>query len=331
MAQFTLPKTWVSGEILYAADLNAQFAAVLAGFTPSQIDGASSSVANMQTVVDPYPLGVPSTASNTLGELQRLRYQLSQVIGRTYWYEDPNTNLETLKIVGPKVNYAVTTNGTDPGLYGMSSIAVALNNTGIAAGTGVAKTSLAVVNLTKSTSPVNLKFIQDANGAVSIPGFEFTAVATGVAGNIYTALFSLYLEKTDSSAVTTTIRTMVFPVQFILGTPLNGLGTAQLISDGIKTVTFGPGATQLAFATAGSGFVTISTSDDIGLNFSGTVTANFAQHISAAIIDMMDISAADTGVKYELKYDFVAGVIPLIGTLTFNIKANGIFYAKELL
>lgn len=331
MAQFTLPKTWVSGEILYAADLNNQFAAVLSGFTPSQIDGASANVGAMQTVVDPYPLGVPSTASNALGELQRLRYQLNQIIGRTYWYEDPNISLEALKLVGPKVNYAVTTNGTDPGLYGMSSKAVALNVTGLNAGILIPPTILATVNLTKSTSPVNLKFIQDANGAVSIPGFEFTAVATGVPGTIYTAIFTLFLDKTDSLAVTTTIRTMVFPVQFIIAAPTNGDGSFGVSAVGSKSVTFGPGATTVAFATAGSGNLVVSSTNSTGIFVFGTVTANFAQHISAAIIDMMDISAADTGVKYDLKYSFAPVATPTAGTLTFNIKANGIFYAKELL
>lgn len=331
MAQFTLPKTWVSGEILYAADLNAQFQAVLDGFTPSQIDGASANVAAMQTSVDPYPAGTPSPASALLGELQRLRYQMNLVIGRTYWYEDPNISLETLKDVGPKVNYVVTTNGSDPGLYGMSSRAVALNQTGIGSGVIVPDTSLGSVTITKSTSPIHLKFIQDANGGnTDLPGFFFQLTTTNSGGGIYTGTFNLKLKKTIAGPSTSTIRTFSFPVQFHAHYPNTGTGSLVLNAVGDKTVTFGPSQTDINFQTPGSGSINFDPSNNASITFTSSGSGNFYAMIPFSYIDLVDISAANTGTVYELFYEFFAPTIST-GTVTMSIKATGIFYAKELL
>ena len=64
---------------------------------PSVVDDHSATVTEMQSTTDPYPAGSESLPTNLIGEIERLRYQLNQVIGRTNWYEDPNQNLENIK------------------------------------------------------------------------------------------------------------------------------------------------------------------------------------------------------------------------------------------
>jgi hypothetical protein len=95
-ATFTRVKTWVA-EILKFADLNAEFDNILNNLTPAGIDDQSSNAAAMQGVADPYPAGVLSLPTSLAGELQRLRYVIVGITGKTYWYEDPDTTIAVLK------------------------------------------------------------------------------------------------------------------------------------------------------------------------------------------------------------------------------------------
>ena len=72
----------------------------------TRVNDISSTAAAMQTVTDPYPGATPAVSLPTslAGELERLRYQVDQIIhgapGATptnYWYLDPPTNLAELE------------------------------------------------------------------------------------------------------------------------------------------------------------------------------------------------------------------------------------------
>jgi hypothetical protein len=95
-ATFSRVKTWVA-EILGYADLNAEFDNILTNLTPAGIDDLSVSNSAMQGQTDPYPASVISLSTSLSGELQRLRYQLAQITGNTYWYEDVPTTLLALQ------------------------------------------------------------------------------------------------------------------------------------------------------------------------------------------------------------------------------------------
>lgn len=92
-ATFSRVKTWSAGETLTASDLNAEFDNVLNNLDPDGIDDASTNATAMQATADPYPGSSASLATDLRGEIQRLRYQIAQITGETYWYVDPDVNI----------------------------------------------------------------------------------------------------------------------------------------------------------------------------------------------------------------------------------------------
>lgn len=96
MALLSRLKTWVTGEVLTASALNAEFDNLVNGLTSNNIEDISATVAAMQAAVDPGETGSESQATNLTGEIQRLRNMLQEVIGKTYWYQTPATDLEAL-------------------------------------------------------------------------------------------------------------------------------------------------------------------------------------------------------------------------------------------
>uniref|UniRef100_A0A6H1ZY68 Tail protein n=1 Tax=viral metagenome TaxID=1070528 RepID=A0A6H1ZY68_9ZZZZ len=67
-------------------------------FNPDSVDDNSANAAAMQATADPYPAGVASLATSLTGEIQRLRYLIKQITGKTYWYVDPDTDIATIKV-----------------------------------------------------------------------------------------------------------------------------------------------------------------------------------------------------------------------------------------
>ena len=90
---FSRVKNWVSLENLTNEDLNDEFNNIIDNFVPDKMDDYSASINQMRTQTDPYPASSPSQSASIAGELERLRYQLNLIIGKTYWYEDPDINL----------------------------------------------------------------------------------------------------------------------------------------------------------------------------------------------------------------------------------------------
>lgn len=80
-------RTWVVGDSLTSGDLNSSFTTVgVTNVTQACIDGISDSVANMQGTASPWSSTTESLATSGAGELQRLRYVISDFLGLQYWY-----------------------------------------------------------------------------------------------------------------------------------------------------------------------------------------------------------------------------------------------------
>lgn len=62
---------------------------------PNQMDDYSSSISEMRTTTDPYPLGVEDQATTLVGELERIRFLIAQITGEAQWYHDPQTTLSS--------------------------------------------------------------------------------------------------------------------------------------------------------------------------------------------------------------------------------------------
>jgi hypothetical protein len=99
-AQFTIPLiTVIPGQLITAALWNNEFVNLQTNLNPSGIGGYSDTDTQMQIQTAPYPGSVTSHASSLAGELERVRYQISQILGPTtpaFWYAAPPTNLTAL-------------------------------------------------------------------------------------------------------------------------------------------------------------------------------------------------------------------------------------------
>lgn len=81
------------GEILTASKYNADNQLPVTNGTPAGLDDASVDNAAMQATTDPGEVGSESRATSLEGELQRLRFILAEITGRTQWYETPEMYL----------------------------------------------------------------------------------------------------------------------------------------------------------------------------------------------------------------------------------------------
>lgn len=88
----------IAGQLITASLWNGMELNIINnGLVPSGIDDYSTNDAQMQTQTDPYPSGATSRPTSLQGELERLRYQFDNIIGKTYWYEDPDVDIATFK------------------------------------------------------------------------------------------------------------------------------------------------------------------------------------------------------------------------------------------
>lgn len=93
---FSRVKTWASLEALTNEDLNAEFDNIIANFLPTKMDDYSVTVVQMQIQTSPGGVGTESQATSLAGEIERLRFVINRIIGSTYWYEAPATNLSSI-------------------------------------------------------------------------------------------------------------------------------------------------------------------------------------------------------------------------------------------
>lgn len=150
-------KTWINGETLTHTDQNAEFDNVLTNVgKPANCDDYSTNAAQMQSQVDPYPGSAESLATTLAGEIERLRYQLAQITGNTYWYQDANANLAAAGNL-TKANVTTTTATiTDTisertGAAGVTIDSVLLKDNAVTATTLTANTSVVTDTISEKT------------------------------------------------------------------------------------------------------------------------------------------------------------------------------------
>mgnify|MGYP003337393439 FL=1 len=87
-------KTWVAREVLVYSDLNAEFDNIINNLEAANVDGYSASVAQMRETTDPGGVGSESLALRVSDEIERIRFAISRIVGKTYWYEAPSRSLQ---------------------------------------------------------------------------------------------------------------------------------------------------------------------------------------------------------------------------------------------
>jgi microcystin-dependent protein len=99
-ATFTIPLiTVIPGQLITASLWNNEFFNLSTNLNPSGLDGYEDTDTQMQIQTAPYPGSVTSHATSTGGEFERIRYQISAILGATtppYWYAKPAIDLLTV-------------------------------------------------------------------------------------------------------------------------------------------------------------------------------------------------------------------------------------------
>lgn len=86
--------TRAAGSILTAAIYNADHTNHITNADPEQIGNYADTVAEYKTQTDPGGVGTESLPTNLAGEIARLRFAISRIVGKTEWYEAPSADLE---------------------------------------------------------------------------------------------------------------------------------------------------------------------------------------------------------------------------------------------
>ena len=87
----------IPGQIITALLWNNEYGNIYTNFVPAGMDDYSANDSQMQTATDPYPGGATSRPTSLQGEIERLRYILAQITGKTYWYVDVDVDIATFK------------------------------------------------------------------------------------------------------------------------------------------------------------------------------------------------------------------------------------------
>lgn len=97
MSGSTFPRAhvWADDEDLYASTLNAEFDNILNNLNPAGIDGYEDSTAQMKLQTSPGGFGTESLATSLAGEIERIRFVISRMIGGpdNLWYDTPALSL----------------------------------------------------------------------------------------------------------------------------------------------------------------------------------------------------------------------------------------------
>jgi len=279
----TLFKTYTTGETLTASDLNSSLADISSTNIPEDTDDYSVNVAEMQTTTDPYPAATESLATTLAGELERVRFLLTQVTGEANWYVDPDRSIASIAtLLGTSTTVASFPNGSealpsisfasdpDTGFRRPSAdqLRVVIGGVDIVdfTATAIRASDDGVQNIGTATNRFNIIFMDD--GTVSAPSYSFSDTNTG-----------MYHSGADELAFTTGgIQALVLDTnQRILGNSgTNSLPAFTFIGD-TNSGLYRIGADNVGIATGGVNILDLDqTSADISVpvkTAAGTVGA----------------------------------------------------------
>lgn len=156
-ATFSIPLIVViPGQLITASLWNNEYTNLFNNFIPAGMDDYSSTDLEMQTQTDPFPGGSTSRPTSLQGEIERIRYQFFNILGTTYWYQDPaatianiNTRLTTVETsylpagtVSIFYQAAAPTGWTQLTTQNDKALRVVSGSGGVSGGTHVLSTSL---------------------------------------------------------------------------------------------------------------------------------------------------------------------------------------------
>lgn len=203
-AQCGVFKTWTTNEILASADLNSAFTRTVDANTPACVDDYSASVSQMRTTTDPYPSSAESLATTLAGELERLRYQLKALVGKTYWYEVVDNSLAKSVSKHWGATFTKYSEIADPAAPGSNELALYAKDDGGGVTVLAYRDSAGTVNTLTGASTsfgssvtVNLRIIR--NAATPTTKLDVTADRISIAGYIKSS-YSVTIDASTTGA-----------------------------------------------------------------------------------------------------------------------------------
>ena len=203
-AQCGVFKTWTFGERLDSADLNAAFQRTVDANTPGCVGDYSASVSQMQANTDPYPGSTESLATTLAGELERLRFQLKAVAGKSQWYHVIDNSLakDTPKHWG--ATYTKFSEIADPASPGSNELALYAKDDGGGLTVLAYKDSAGNVNTlsgpaTSYGNSVTINYQMIRNAGTPNTKLDLSADRISVQGRIKSG-FSVTIDATTTGA-----------------------------------------------------------------------------------------------------------------------------------
>lgn len=140
-------RTEADGNILTAANYNAEHDNHITNQTCQMTDDYSVNTTQMRSTSDPGESGTESLATSLSGELERLRFAIKDSKGTTYWYETPAT---TLAAIPGLITAGDAANEKEPGWISNLGISYAAGTLTVTAADG---TALSASNVGKVCVP----------------------------------------------------------------------------------------------------------------------------------------------------------------------------------
>lgn len=267
------------------------------GLVWSGIDDYSVNDAQMQVQTDPYPASTTSRPTSAQGELERLRFILAQITGKTYWYQDPDQSMATAKTNFDAHTHSGAANqGPQIAAAGLASDSVTTakildSNVTTAKIADLNVTDAKIASLATSKLTGTISTAQIASAAVDENKLAASVAGSGLAGGAGTAL-SVNVDASTIEINSDTLRVKDAGVtEAKLATAVvNKLGqNIGIVALAIGTVSYtGQGRLKGVGVTGGTANVTIVV-DGITL-FNGSISTN-----NAALWTYSSLTSGATG------------------------------------
>jgi microcystin-dependent protein len=175
-ATFTIPLiTVIPGQLIASALWNNEFTNIANNLNPLGLDGYEDTDTQMQIQTAPYPGSVTSHATSLGGEIERIRYQISQILGATtpaYWYAAPPTNLTALQNITVPLGAVIDYHSATP----------PNNNWLLANGQAIGRSAFAALNTLYSAASYPFG---NGDGSTTFNLPNYTDRMSIAAGNLY--------------------------------------------------------------------------------------------------------------------------------------------------
>lgn len=302
----------IAGQIIAASLWNGMENNIINnGLIPSGIDDYSATDSEMQTQTDPFPGGTISRATSLQGELERLRFEIAELKGETYHYNDPDITLAASATFNSTHRHTGTTDGLKIPTAGIEDGAITTAKLGALSLTDSQINDVAATKITGqiTTSQITNAAVNTAKLASSL-AIDTLDINTNIKHKTFQAYPILQILYYDTATATSTSSTTY------VTTNLSGAITPKLNTSKILVFVSG----NLSMTGSGIAYLSLFRgSTDLALT-NGGYALNGSQNNQASIITY-DSPATTSSTTYSARIRHNSGT----GTVTFPGTDGGLY------